>query len=382
MKMSADGMNTMTFSEVLAEFARRRNDAAKTDSGVTGNRYVREVAGRLDEHGEVMWKSDARVKPWALWLKTERDKTVWEATHADVRAHLRAMLGAGYAPTTMNLRLSSISKFYQEVKKMEAQPEHILPAPVPENPAKDLDKSDFNLTGNKTKRAERLRDGGNVHAPTPEELKLMCDNVPGKGAYALRDELLIRLMAWTGLRRGEVEALKLEDINQYEHTIWVPPIKSGERRTIPYPETLDQWLNPWLHSGYRDAVAKSFAGKSNHLFPTKESASLSGHQINEIVKQAAVNAGIQEDIGPYMGTEQRRDGATNKITAHSLRHHYGVQSVKSGIPITYLKKLMGHHSVSVTEVYLDLAKDDVIEVGRLFDPSAESLSKRDGESQL
>lgn len=364
----------MNLSEVMAEFAARRTDASDTDSDTTGNRYVRELAGRLDDDGTILWESRAKVKPWAMWLRQERDKTVWEATRADVRAHLRAMQRADYAPKTMILRLSAISTFYQEIEKMNKLPEHDLPGSPPGNPAEDIDKSDFKMSGKKTKRGDGLKESGNIHAPTPLEVDKMCDNVPGTGPQALRDELLIRLMAWCGLRRGEVAKLKVEDVDQDGHEIWVPPVKSDDGRPVPYPETLNTWLDPWLHNGYRDAVARSYAGESDFLFPTQESEHLHGYSINRVVKQSAENAGIQEDIGEYAESddEERKKGTINKIIAHSLRHHYGVQAVKSGIPITYLRDLMGHHSVDISEVYLDLAEDDTVEVGRRFDPNAEA----------
>lgn len=363
---------TMELSDICTEIAQRRKDASKTDTDTTGNRYVREVVGQRDDDGTIRWQSNATVNPWALWLREERDKTLWDATKPDLRAHLRAMQRADYAAKTKGLRLSAISIFHKELVRMEEQPEHDLPETPPENPADKLDpdeKREFGISDRQqdTKKSQGLQDE-DIHAPSPEDVKAMCNNVPGNGPRALRDELLIKLMAWCGLRRSEVATAKEDHINRDEWTIYVPPSKSETDRKVPLPDekNFKLLLEQWLDHGYRDAVAQSYSGTSDYLFPTQESAHIDGYSVNRIVKQAAENAGIQEEIGDYA----RENGNINKITAHSLRHHYGVQAIHSDIPITYLRDLMGHHSTSVTEVYLDLATDDTVAVGRRFSPEA------------
>jgi len=364
----------LELAEILDKFARRRTDASNTGSETTGNRYVREVVGRRDDDGSIPWESRARVKPWALWLREERDKTLWDATRADLRMHLREMQRSDYSPKTLNLRLAAISTLYQELAKMEELPEYELPEPVPENPAEGIDKQDFNISERTkdTKKSKGLDSTDDFHAPTPAGVDNMINNVPGNGPQSLRDELLIKFMAWCGLRRSEVAKAKVEHLDRDANTIYVPPMKSDTERVVPYPESMDFVLDQWLDNGYRKAVANSYAGDSPFLFPTQESEHVHPYSVNRVVKQAAETAGIQDEIGKYAEEDADRNaGIINKITAHSLRHHYGVQSIKSGIPITYLKELMGHHSTSVTETYLDLATDDTVEVGRRFNPTAE-----------
>jgi integrase/recombinase XerD len=107
----------------------------------------------------------------------------------------------------------------------------------------------------------------------------------------------------------------------------------------------------------------TYAAESDHLFPTNENEYLSENYINEIVKTAAENAGLQETLVEYS------DGRTlHKVTAHTLRHSFAMAQLNAGRNVRTLQTLLGHDELDTTLIYLDQSKDEAKEASRTFQP--------------
>jgi integrase/recombinase XerD len=335
----------LTLDEVLDEFRLRRIEASKNGSETTGDRYVYEV------------------KKWADWLSEERDKTVWQADYYDLTAHLRHMRREDYAVTTRNTRCSAISKFYQELQKLDGHPDFPLPVEeVPENPYDQFDSEDRRkfLTGD-TKKSQGIESAEEIYYLSPEEIEQLVENVP---APRLRNQLIVRLLFDTGLRRGELAQVKLSHLDRDDHSIYVPAFKSSEARTVTItPSYVDRLLDEWLDGGYRDSTYFARHEDSEYLFPTNESEHLSGYSINTIVKQSADEAGLQKVVA--RGSDGRK---IRRVNAHTLRHSHAVQAIKSGIDVRRLQASLGHGSLDVTLEYLKLVESDYVDASRQFDP--------------
>jgi integrase/recombinase XerD len=169
--------------------------------------------------------------------------------------------------------------------------------------------------------------------------------------------------------------IKRDHVNRVEHTIYVPPFKSSQDRTVTYTPDyggflLDQWMDGTR--GRKDRRAAYYADRSDYLFPTNESEHISGYRINEIVKEAAENAGLQSVVNTYS------DGRKiHLINAHTIRHSHGVQAVKSDIDVRRRAESMGHIAedgtvnLDTTTQYLRMADTDYIEASRAFKPHAD-----------
>ncbi|MFC7027835.1 tyrosine-type recombinase/integrase [Halomicroarcula sp. GCM10025710] len=137
--------------------------------------------------------------------------------------------------------------------------------------------------------------------------------------------------------------------------------KNDKNRIVFYQPTLDTLLQIWLDGGYRQCY--NWAEKSDHLFVSERSGRLNPHQINQVIVKAAKNADIQSKMYTD-GNGQNR----YKITAHSLRHGFAVQSLKNGMDIKTLADIMGHESLDTTKQYLRLITDDLRERYRKYGP--------------
>ena len=337
----------MDSQTVIAEFHNRQT--TKKAEG-TANRYTQDVRDWAE------WLENPGTKDYDPNSRNRDAKTLWDATTHDLRKYLRQMLNnGGYAGGTVSMRESSVSMFYQEASRMAEDP--AMSIPETENPAEDLDLSGWTALKNGTKKEQNLKEG--VQYLEPDEIDTLAENVPKP---RLRNELIVRLLYHTGLRRTELTETRLEDIDTDERAIKVRANKTHQNRTVYYQSELDTLLNRWLK-----VERKSLAtAGSEYLFPTTHSEQIDPNRITRLVKEAAEGAGLQSNV--------HTDAAGNvrgKVTAHVLRHSFAVQSIKNGMDTRRLQKLMGHSKIETTERYLQFANNDLREAARRYGPGSE-----------
>lgn len=213
---------------------------------------------------------------------------------------------------------------------------------------KDKDEH-FGFTKN-SEQSRRLKEG-EQYAVSQDEVRLMEENV---GRNRIRDQLIIRLLWQTGMRRGEVSGLSVDDVDQpsREITIRESVAKNDKERVVAYQQSLDGLLTEWLDHGYREEMAAT--SDHNRLFVGERGAPLSGDRINDIVIDAADNAGINRKIYADANAPVDEDGnrIPNRwlISAHNIRHGFGDYMVKeTDAGLWEVSKSMGHSSVKITE---------------------------------
>lgn len=231
-----------------------------------------------------------------------------------------------------------------------------------ESPANfDLSKSlDFSKTTKKQNYADNNE--GIIHVK-PSEVRQLRESVE-----TVRDELLIKLMYQTGLRRSEVAALKLPEhksdshIDTDKNQVVVSEDDSKTNnggRTVPFQD-LEPELTMWLSQGFRDRHC--YADDSPYLFLTKQTPSISGTTISRIIRDAAEDAGIQEVYGKDADGNPKR-----RITAHSLRSAFVIQLFDAGLPSPKVMELSGHEQLETVESYANVLDDDAISAYRNAD---------------
>lgn len=271
------------------------------------------------------------LRHYNKYLK-ENSLSVTSVDSYSIHKYLRDQ-GQEYSTATIASRYSSIKLLYDFLTGIRDV--------MDDHPMDDLSRSDYSGNGKSKHNQEEL-----VYV-TPEEIELLCENVSSE--RALRDELIIRIIFQTGIRRGEAATIKLDDINRSQRTIRIYSDKTDSWRNVYYKPSLDRILDLWLNSGFRDALHQS-----NYLFPTNESEHISPNRLNQRIKLAAENAGIQEVLH-YDAAGNRR----HRITAHSLRHGHGVEALKSGIDTKFIQEHLGHEKIETTERYLQVIDEDV-----------------------
>ncbi len=161
-----------------------------------------------------------------------------------------------------------------------------------------------------------------------EEVRKLL-NAPDRSK--IRDRLILRILYRCGLRVSELTSLRIEDIDFDEGMITVRGGKGGKDRVVPIDdETLDL-----IQLYKRDA-------EEGILILSQRGNSLSTRQVERLVKKYAEKAGINKNVYPHM-----------------LRHSFAVHCLKSGMNLRSVQKMLGHSSLTTTQVYLDLTGKDV-----------------------
>lgn len=313
----------MTFERIIS-----RIESKKVDS--TARRYV------------------SNIRDFKEWLEENYpEKTIFDVDFLHIEENLEEMKNDGYTASSIDVRKAALSAFYKEALKFEEAGR--LDVDLSENPVEDVDLSDWSDLDKRSRKAQASKE--DVIYLTKEQVGELIENVPSP---KLRNELIIRLLFQTGLRCGELVNTRLSDIDTDSREVRVHSQKSHRNRVVYYQPSLDVLMNQWLNGGYRDSLVP--ASESPYLFPTYQSEQISEYSITRIVSTAAEGAEIQEVYGTDMNGNDR-----HKITAHTLRHSFAVAALKGGMNVRTLQKALGHAKLETTEIYLDLAEEDVKE---------------------
>lgn len=283
------------------------------------------------------------------WVENQDEDALEEFTPLRLEDYAVYLKQKGYGDTTVSDKFATVSVLYEFLHEKEEV--------LDENPAEDVHLSQANIVDyrNPTKKSEELAE--DITYITREQKEAMKEHCPGPKT---RNELLIELMWQTGLRREEVADITIDHLDRENREIQIRG-KNDKSRYVFYQPTLDTLLQIWLDGGYRQSY--NSAETSNHLFVSERSGRLNPHQINQIIVRSAKNAGIQSKMYTD-GNGQTR----YKITAHSTRHGFAVQSLKNGMDIKTLADIMGHESLDTTKQYLQLITDDLRERYRKYGP--------------
>ena len=172
---------------------------------------------------------------------------------------------------------------------------------------------------------------------------------------SLRDYLLLELLYSTGARVSEVVGINLTDISEStfgQERIWVIKLrgKGGKERIVPLGTYAKSAIDEYLVRCRPSLVKK---GNDPALFLNNRGTRLSRVSAWEIVKRAA-----------------NRSGLDARVTPHIFRHSYATHLLDGGADIRVVQELLGHASVTTTQIYTLITIDKVRESYRLAHPRA------------
>jgi site-specific recombinase XerD len=163
------------------------------------------------------------------------------------------------------------------------------------------------------RRGRRLPD-----APRANELERELAALEGEGPLPLRNRALVELVYSAGLRSAEAVGLDLADVDFEQELVHVRRGKGGKERVIPLGEEAAYWLARYL----RDARPQLVRGAENALFISAN--------------------------GKRLDTSTLRRVAPHP---HRLRHAFATHLLEGGADLRTIQELLGHSSLSTTQVY-------------------------------
>jgi site-specific recombinase XerD len=153
--------------------------------------------------------------------------------------------------------------------------------------------------------------------PRPEEVDELLKASEGKGPLALRNRALLELVYSAGLRSAEAVGLDLVDVDFENETIHVRG-KGGKERVVPLGEEAAAWTGRYLH----DARPKLARRAESAFFLSTNGRRLDTSTLRRLVRHP-----------------------------HRLRHAFATHLLEGGADLRVIQELLGHSSLSTTQVY-------------------------------
>ncbi len=193
------------------------------------------------------------------------------------------------------------------------------------------------------KAAKRL-----PHALSPDEAARLM-NLSDDSSLALRDKAMFELFYSSGLRLSELTSLALGDIDPADGTVRVTG-KGGKTRVVPVGRLALVAVDAWLP--LRGELA---GGGEIALFINRNGARLGVRSVQLRLKQWAIKSGLDAAVHPHM-----------------LRHSFASHVLQSSGDLRAVQEMLGHASISTTQVYTQL---DFQHLAKVYD-AAHPRAKR------
>lgn len=259
------------------------------------------------------------------FLKETYDSTLIKADHAMSRSWLVQMLEYGISTRTVHRKITALKTFYKFLVKEEKL------------------KIDPTLKIVLPKMNKKL-----PHFVELEQMNVLLDDLPfEKGYEGSRDKLILELFYSTGMRQSELIDIKINHIDFSSGLIKVIG-KRNKERLILLTNELSQKINAFMN--LRNELPNS---ESPFLLLT-----LKGKKLYPSLLYRMVNH--------YLGQVTSLD----KKSPHVLRHTFATHMLNSGADLNAIKELLGHASLSATQVYTHNSIDKLKKVYKQAHPRA------------
>ena len=152
-----------------------------------------------------------------------------------------------------------------------------------------------------------------------------------------RNNVIIEVLYGCGLRVSELVNLKMSNIYADEQVLQIIG-KGNKERWVPINSHALDMLEMYIHNVRSHYDIKS--GEEKFVFINRLGRHLSRNYVFMFLKQAVENAGLNKHVSP-----------------HSLRHSFATELVENGADLRAVQEMLGHESISTTEIYTHLTRD-------------------------
>ncbi len=190
---------------------------------------------------------------------------------------------------------------------------------------------------------------------TVDEVKKILERPDVKDKKGIRDGAMLELMYGAGLRISELINLKLSAV--YDEVGFIKVVGKGNKeRLVPYGRFARQAVEKYLVE-VREKI-KSVA-QSDILFLSNRNMKFSRVGVWKIVKKYALLAGVKKTVTP-----------------HTFRHSFATHLLEGGADLRTVQELLGHSSITTTQIYTQVDKDYLLSVHREFHPREKNFGGR------
>jgi integrase/recombinase XerD len=263
-----------------------------------------------------------------------RQQSVTTATEDDVIAFVHVLVGEGLAPASVTRTLVAVRGMHRFLVAEEVRPD---------DPAAEVEMP----------RVPR----GLPKALTLEQVTALIEVVTGDDPVARRDRAILETLYGTGVRISELVGMSLGDVDLHDGLVRVLG-KGSKERIVPIGRHAAIALTEWTTTAGRGAMEPDRWARredAEAVFLNQRGGRLS--------RQGAW--GVVTKRG-------REVGLVAELTPHVLRHSCATHMLDHGADIRTVQELLGHASISTTQIYTKVSTERLLSVYRAAHPRAVS----------
>ena len=260
---------------------------------------------KYSTHTLESYKND--IKGFLRFLKKNSVKIDNELNYSFIRQWIVELSEKNIAPVTINRKTSSLKSYFNFLIRTGT-----------------ISKSPLKVHRNLKTKAKI------VEPFSEKEIEEIFQNFSNHGINK-RDQLVIELLYSTGIRRDELINLLVSDIN-FENKLIKVKGKRNKERLVPILPTLQNSIEKYLINN-----------TSKYLFPAKDGGMISKSTVYRIINR-------------YF----RKVSTKVKLSPHVLRHTFATHLLNNGADINSIKEILGHSSLSSTQIYTKIQMPKII----------------------
>lgn len=262
------------------------------------------------------------------FLKETGDEGLKKVELSDARIYLSRLTDEQYSRSSISRKISSLRAIYQYLLSHQF---------ISENPFSYL----------------HLKKTG-LRLPNffyDEEIQKLFEAAAGTEPLDFRDNAILEILYGTGIRVSECQALKVEDVDLDLGVLLVLG-KGNRERYVPFGEYARIAIENYIEN-CRTPLMKKYQKDHEYLLISQygDHISVSGIQyaLNQLIKQTSL---------------------TSSIHPHKLRHSFATHLLDNGADMRTVQELLGHKSLSSTQIYTHVTKDHLLKDYSKFHPRA------------
>jgi len=280
---------------------------------------------RLSPHTQTAYRTD--LTEFVAFCERERLGHWADVTTPHVRTYAAASHRSGLAPRSIQRRLAAVRSFFRYLERETG---------LKRNPAVDV---------RAPKAAQRLP----ATLDVDQMARLLAPGSADDGPLAARDRAMLELLYSSGLRLAELVGLNLVDVDLNDRTVRVTG-KGAKTRIVPVGSVAAAAIAAWL------PLRGRWARQSHALFLGRNGRRLGARA-------------VQLRVGAWA----RRQGLALKLHPHLFRHSFATHLLESSGDLRGVQELLGHASISTTQVYTHL---DFQHLARTYDKAHPRARRR------
>lgn len=262
------------------------------------------------------------------FLKETGNEDFLEVSIQDIRIYLSYLHDRNYSRNTISRKLSSLRSFYQFLMKNDL---------ITENP--------FSYIQMKRQQSKLPR------FFYEKEIAALFEEAKGEKPLDYRNVAILEVLYGTGIRVAECTNIKLKDID-FETCVVLIFGKGGKERYVPFGAFANDAIETYLEKS-RTPLMTKYGEDHDFLFVNNRGAPITEAGIQYVLKKIIEKSSLTTDIHPHM-----------------FRHTFATHLLNNGADLRTVQELLGHSSLSSTQIYTHVTTDTLQKSYRHFHPRA------------